>query len=110
VDQQLAAASGAAFITVVFAQAANAFACRSSTHWPGSLGWGSNRLLLGAVAVGIVFSLLTLWIPLIAELLGQASPPAAGWLVAFAAIPTLLGIDALEKRMHRRWMPRAGAR
>ena len=28
-------ASGAAFITVVFGQVANAFACRSSTRWPG---------------------------------------------------------------------------
>lgn len=109
-DHDLASASGAAFITVVFAQAANAFACRSSTHSPGSLGWGSNHLLLGAVAVGIAFSLLTLWVPPIAELLGQASPPPAGWLVAFAAIPTLLGVDALEKRLHRRWMQGARSR
>lgn len=71
----LASASGAAFITVVFAQAANAFACRSSSRWPGSLGWGSNHLLLGAVAVGIAFSLATLCVTPVAELLGQASPP-----------------------------------
>ncbi len=32
------AASGAAFMTVVLAQAANAFACRSSTRWPGDAG------------------------------------------------------------------------
>ncbi|MGW9629854.1 cation-translocating P-type ATPase [Agromyces sp. NPDC055520] len=108
--QELASASGAAFITVVFAQAANAFACRSSTHWPGALGWGTNHLLLGAVAAGIAFSLLTLWVTPIAALLGQASPPTAGWLVAFAAIPTLLGVDALEKRLHLRWMPRVASR
>lgn len=104
---ELAAASGAAFITVVFAQAANAFACRSSTHWPGSLGWGTNRLLLGAVSAGIAFSLLTLWLPPLADLLGQASPPPAGWIVAFASIPILFVVDALEKRLHRSWMPRA---
>ena len=104
---ELAAASGAAFITVVFAQAANAFACRSSTHWPGSLGWGTNRLLLGAVAVGVAFSLTVLWMPPLADLLGQASPPPAGWIVAFAAIPILLAVDAFEKGVRRRM---AGAR
>ena len=46
------AASGAAFMTVVLAQVANAFACRSSTRWPGSLGWTSNRLLIPAVVEG----------------------------------------------------------
>ena len=35
----LLAASGAAFMAVVFGQMANAFACRSSTRWPGALGW-----------------------------------------------------------------------
>ena len=34
----LAAASGAAFIAVVLGQVANAFACRSSTRWPGAAG------------------------------------------------------------------------
>ncbi|MEI8240640.1 MAG: cation-transporting P-type ATPase, partial [Actinomycetota bacterium] len=41
----IAAASGAAFLTVVFGQKANASACRSSTRRPGQLGWTSNRLL-----------------------------------------------------------------
>ena len=41
------AASGAAFIAVVLGQAANAFACRSATRWPGDSGWTTNRLLLG---------------------------------------------------------------
>ncbi|MDF0515614.1 cation-transporting P-type ATPase [Agromyces sp. H3Y2-19a] len=98
----LAAASGAAFMTVVFAQAANAFACRSSTRWPGSLGWGSNRLLLWAVAVGLAFSMLSLWIPALAGLLGQAPPPLSGWLMALAAIPILLAVDALDKSVRRR--------
>ena len=108
---ELLAASGAAFITVVFAQAANAFACRSSTHWPGSLGWRSNRLLPWAVGTGIAFSLLTLWLPAIADLLGQSNPPPAGWTVAFTAIPVLLAVDALEKRLRNRERARrSGAR
>ena len=44
----LMAASGAAFAAVVFGQAANAFACRSTTRSPRQLGWTSNRLLSGA--------------------------------------------------------------
>ena len=50
----LLAASGAAFTAVVIGQVANAFACRSATRWPGALGWTSNRLLLGAVAVELL--------------------------------------------------------
>ena len=112
---ELLASSGAAFITVVFAQAANAFACRSSTRWPGSLGWLSNRLLPWAVGAGIAFSFLTLWIPPVADLLGQSGPPPAGWAVAFLSIPTLLAVDALDKHLRRRQIrpatdgpPRAG--
>ena len=78
----LAAASGAAFIAVVLAQAANAFACRSSTRWPGDLGWRTNRLLPPAIAIGLAFSLVVLLVPPIAHQLGQANPPIVGWLMA----------------------------
>ncbi|MBM7503009.1 cation-translocating P-type ATPase [Agromyces aurantiacus] len=98
----LLAASGAAYITVVFAQAANAFACRSSTKWPGALGWFGNRLLVGAVLVGTAFSLVLLWVPPIADLLGQANPPLVGWAVALASIPILFAVDALDKRARAR--------
>ena len=47
-------------MAVVFGQTANVFACRSSTRWPGSLGWTTNRLLLPAVGVGLVVSTLLL--------------------------------------------------
>jgi magnesium-transporting ATPase (P-type) len=110
----LAAASGAAFITVVVAQSANAFACRSSTRWPGALGWGSNRLLPPAVLAGAVFSLLVLLVPPLADLLGQQNPPAAGWVVALSAAPVVLGVDALDKwvrgRGRRPLYPSTGTR
>ncbi|GGI45309.1 magnesium-transporting ATPase (P-type) [Agromyces flavus] len=99
---ELLAASGAAYITVVIAQAANAFACRSATKWPGALGWFGNRLLVGAVLIGTAFSLVLLWVPPIADVLGQANPPLAGWAVAIAAFPTLLAVDALDKRLRSR--------
>ncbi|HEX4902337.1 MAG TPA: cation-transporting P-type ATPase, partial [Acidimicrobiales bacterium] len=49
----LAAASGAAFATVMAGQAANAFACRSASRPPWRLGWTSNPLLLVASAVTV---------------------------------------------------------
>ena len=95
----LRVASGAAFMAVVVAQAANAFACRSSTRWPGDLGWTSNRLLVPAISTGVAFSLVTLLVPPLALLLGQANPPLAGWAVALAAGGVLLAADALDKHV-----------
>ncbi len=102
--QHLAAASGAAFMTVVFAQTANVFACRSSSRWPGALGWGTNRLLVPAVLIELAFSFVALWVPPIAEVLGQWNPPLWGWIAALASVPILLGVDALDKyvRTHGR--------
>ena len=74
-------ASGAAFMTVVAAQSANAFACRSSSRWAGGLRHRPNPLLLPAVLIGLGISLVTLLVGPIARQLGQAPPPAAVWLV-----------------------------
>ena len=95
----LLAASGAAFMAVVFGQMANAFACRSSSRWPGALGWTSNRLLIPAVAAGLAFSLAVLLVTPVAEVIGHAPPPAVGWLAALLAAPVLLAVDALDKRI-----------
>ncbi|BBX73034.1 cation-transporting P-type ATPase [Mycobacterium shinjukuense] len=100
--QPLAAASGAAFMTVVFAQTANVFACRSSSRWPGALGWFTNRLLLPAVLIELAFSLVVLWVPPIARLLGQWNPPLWGWVAALASMPVLLAVDALDKHLRSR--------
>jgi hypothetical protein len=97
----LAAASGAAFMTVVLAQSANAFACRSSSRWPGALGWTTNRFLIPAVAAGLIVSSLTLLIGPVATQLEQAVPPSAGWGVAGASMGVLLLVDALDKRWRR---------
>jgi magnesium-transporting ATPase (P-type) len=100
-----AAASGAAFLTVVVAQSANAFACRSATRPPGALGWTTNRLLVAAVAIEGGLSLAMLLIGPVARELGHASPPLVGWLVAFAAAGVLLAGDALDKRRRRARSP-----
>ena len=98
----LLAASGAAFSAVVLGQMANAFACRSTTRWPGSLGWTTNRLLLGAVAAEFLALGAFLFVPPVASLLGHAPPPLWGWAVATLAIPAVLAADALQKWSRRR--------
>jgi magnesium-transporting ATPase (P-type) len=95
----LLAASGAAFSAVVIGQMANAFACRSTTRWPGSLGWTTNRLLLGAVATELLALVGFLFVPPVASLLGHAPPPLWGWAVASLAVPAVLAADALHKLM-----------
>ncbi len=94
---------------MVLAQAANAFACRSSTRWPGSLGWATNRLLGPAVAAGVAVALTTLFVPAIAAALGQASPPVAGWVVAVAGMGVILAVDAVDKAIRRARIGRAAA-
>lgn len=96
------AASGAAFMTVVLAQTANAFACRSSTRWPGALGWTTNRLLIPAASTELAFALLVVFVPPIALALGQAVPTAVGWAIALASMVVLLGADAADKAVRRR--------
>jgi magnesium-transporting ATPase (P-type) len=100
-----AAASGAAFMTIVLAQSANAFACRSSTRGPSSLGWTTNRLLIGAVVVELTFSLVVLLAVPIADELGHTGPPAIGWAIAVASALVVLGVDRIDKRLRRDDVP-----
>jgi magnesium-transporting ATPase (P-type) len=98
----LARASGAAFMTVVLGQVANAFACRSSSRTPNQLGWTTNRLLIPAKSIELAFTMAVLFVPPIATKLEHANPPLAGWAVALAAIPLVLTVDWLDKRRRRR--------
>ena len=98
-EAALAAASGAAFMTVVLGQKANAFACRSSTRRPGQLGWTTNRMLLVTVWIELAFALTVLLVPWLAAKLGQSNPPLVGWAVAVASMPLVLAVDALDKRL-----------
>jgi magnesium-transporting ATPase (P-type) len=98
----LLAASGTAFTAVVLGQLANAFACRSTTRWPGQLGWTSNRLLLPAVSVELVALTAFLTVPAIADTLEQSPPTLLGLGLAMLAIPAVLAADALHKRGRRR--------
>jgi magnesium-transporting ATPase (P-type) len=95
-------ATGAAFMTVVIAQTANAFACRSSTRWPGALGWTTNGLLIPAASIELLFSFTVVFVGPIARELGQAGPPTIGWVVALLAAGAVLAADAIDKRRRRR--------
>nr|WP_297429454.1 cation-transporting P-type ATPase [uncultured Actinotalea sp.] len=106
-DDAVRAASGAAFMTVVLAQTANAFACRSSTRWPGALGWTTNRLLVPAASTELAFSFVVLLVSPVALALGHASPPPAGWAVAVASAGVLLAVDAADKSWRARTTPAA---
>jgi magnesium-transporting ATPase (P-type) len=97
----VAVASGAAFMTVVLAQKANAFACRSSTMRPGQLGWTTNRLLLLGASCELAFALLVLWVAPLARQLDHHNPMLVGWALAFASMPMMLAVDALDKRRRR---------
>ena len=93
---------GAAFAAVVLGQVANAFACRSAVAPPVAARRDRNRLLIGAVAAMLVLLVGFLFIPPIADLLGQAPPSAAGFAVALLAVPAVLGVDTLDKAVQRR--------
>lgn len=108
--EALMAASGAAFVAVIFSQVANAFAWRSATLPPWRLGWTGNRLLLMAVAGSVCLGVALLEVPPLASALGQASPPLEGWIVAVAAAGMTLTVDAVDKSIRRgRRSRRAGA-
>jgi magnesium-transporting ATPase (P-type) len=93
------AASGAAFSAIVIGQMANAFACRSTTQWPGALGWTSNRPLVLSVLTGLVVLAVLLFVDPLASLLGHAPPPLVGAVLAAAAAPAVLVADLLHKSL-----------
>jgi calcium-translocating P-type ATPase len=99
--EALLAASGATFATVVIAQTANAWACRSTWSSPGALGWTSNRLLVIGASIELLIAAACLFVPPVASVLGQQVPPAAGWIVALTSAPVVLAVDAVHKAWRR---------
>jgi magnesium-transporting ATPase (P-type) len=97
----LLAASGAAFLTVVVMQCANAFACRSTHLTVWRLRWDGNRFLVAAVAFAAAFGVACLLVPVVARLLGQAWPPWEVLPLVALSVPLLWAIDGLWKRLRR---------
>jgi magnesium-transporting ATPase (P-type) len=101
-ESVIPAASGAAFATVVLAQTANAFACRSTVRPVWRMRFWGNRLLIAGAGTGLLMAAVFLFVPSVAELLGHQSPTWPGWLLALASIPLLLIVDGIHKRIVRR--------
>ena len=95
------AASGAAFTAVVFGQVANVFACRSTIRFAWQVRLRANRLLLGRSSPSSAMLVGFLYVPPLADLLGQSPPNGAGVLVAALAIPAVLAADTLHKLFAR---------
>lgn len=106
----LPAASGAAFLALGIGQMANAFACRSTTRWPGSLGWKTNPRLL--IALGVQASLLATFLLVrpLATVLGQMPPRGLGLWIALLAFPAVLLADGLQKKLSAQCRIRDGQR
>lgn len=95
------AASGAAFSAVVFGQVANVFACRSTIRFAWQIPLRINRLLIVAVLAEVVMLAAFLYIPPLAQLLGQSPPNPVGFLAAMLAIPAVLAVDTVQKMVVR---------
>jgi len=95
--QDLAAARGAAFATVVVAQTANAWACRSDRDTPWQTGWGGNRLLVAAAAVELLIAAVCLAVVPVADTLEHALAPAMAWPVIVGGAVALLLADRVDK-------------
>ena len=96
-ESAMLAASGAAFGTVVLAQTANAFACRSATLPVWRMPFLGNRLLIAAGLVELALAGTFLLADPVAELLGHAGPPAIGWVIALGSMPLILAADGAHK-------------
>ncbi|MCU0311553.1 MAG: cation-transporting P-type ATPase [Acidimicrobiales bacterium] len=97
----MAAASGAAFTGIVLGQMANAVACRSTREPVWRLRGRRNPLLWYALVAEAAMLLIFLLVEPVASLLDQAPPSSAGVAVAALALPAVVVVDAVQKRM--RW-------
>ncbi|HEX6765151.1 MAG TPA: HAD-IC family P-type ATPase, partial [Polyangiaceae bacterium] len=93
----LAVASGAAFLAIVVGQSATALACRSWSRPGWRVPIRTNPLLLTALLVSGGIAVLLLAVPPLSRLLGQDVPTIEGLLVAIAAFPASLLVDAAHK-------------
>ncbi|GHG51858.1 ATPase [Sinomonas cellulolyticus] len=99
----IATASGAAFAAVVLGQLANAYACRSASRPAWRLSWAGNRMLLWAILVELALLAVFLFAGPVADVLGQAPPPLAGFIIAALAVPGVVVGDAVHKALRRRF-------
>lgn len=96
------------FASIVLAQVANVFACRSAYHSVVRLGWFTNRLILSGIAVELILLILIVYTPFGNSVFGTARLPL--WLFGPLAVGAvlLLGAEEVRKLVTRRF-PHDGA-
>jgi magnesium-transporting ATPase (P-type) len=98
----LAVISTMVFASIVVLQMANAFHCRGTTQSIRSLGLATNRLLVGAVLVEAAMLLGFVYVPPVAEALGQHPLTVAQWLPVLVAPWLLVVAEETRKAALRR--------
>ena len=90
---------------VVTSQVGNVFACRTEKARGRHLGWLSNRLLLGGVAIELVIILCLIYIPSLAQIFDHVPLPAYFWVFLGLYAPILYSLDWIRKGLVR-WLGR----
>ena len=97
---QFATLSTLVFAAIVVMQMANAFECRSNPASLFKLGPFSNRLMLAAVAIELLLLLVFVYVPPVANLLGQKALSPWQW------VPVLLtpGLFLMAEESRKFWV------
>lgn len=89
------------YVGVGTAQIGNAFACRTSKARNTQLGLGSNRFLLGGIAIELLVIAALVYVPALARVLGHAWLPWIFWPVLLLYALALYTIEWFRKGIVR---------
>jgi magnesium-transporting ATPase (P-type) len=87
---------------MVTAQIGNAFACRTSKTRTTAMGWGSNPLLLGSVALALAIILGIIYLPPLASAFNSRIFPALFWLPLILYSLVVYTMEWFRKSLVRR--------
>jgi magnesium-transporting ATPase (P-type) len=87
---------------VVTVQVGNAFACRTSKAHTRQLGWGSNKILLGGIALSLVIIAGLVYIPPLADAFDNEVFPFVIWIELLFYAPVLYTLEWFRKGLVRR--------
>jgi len=90
-----------AWLGIVFCQVGTAFAARTDRVSLRSIGFFSNRLLLGAIAIALVLAAAITYLPFLQTIFGTAAPSARQLVILLPFPFVVWGADEI-----RRWIQR----
>jgi magnesium-transporting ATPase (P-type) len=95
--------AGTVFLAgVVTVQIGNAFACRTSKAHTRQLGWGSNKVLLGGIALSLLIIAGLVYISPLAKAFDNEVFPLVIWVLLLFYAPVLYILEWLRKGIIRR--------